>query len=137
MNEESNRGGISLDWRLNIGHLVQITLLLLGLVSWALSSANRAETAQRDLGSLKTDVASQLRDLRDGLGRDLSALNGEVRGLSDQRPRLDGLEKWTAQNEAQRQALETRLTGIERMAIELRTELNGIRQASSARLPLR
>jgi hypothetical protein len=135
-NDEPNRG-VRLDWRLNIGHVCQIALLLLGLVSWALSSANRAETAQRDLGSLKTDVTSQLRELREDIGKNVDSIRQEMRGVSDQRPRLDGLEKWTAQNEAQRQALETRLIGIERMAIELRTELNGIRQASSARLPLR
>ena len=96
--------GIRLDWNINLGHILQAAVVVIGLVSWAIASAGRAEQTQRDLSGLKSDVGVQLRDLRESLNKDLDGIHQELRALSDQRIRMDAAEKGLAAQDGERGA---------------------------------
>jgi septal ring factor EnvC (AmiA/AmiB activator) len=127
--------GIRLDWNINLGHILQAAVVVIGLVSWAIASAGRAEQTQRDLSGLKADVGVQLRDLRESLNKDLDGIHQELRALSDQRIRMEAAEKGLAAQDGRNAAQDDRISALERQFIELRAELNSVTQASRVRLP--
>jgi septal ring factor EnvC (AmiA/AmiB activator) len=104
-------------------------------VAWAIASAGRAEQAQKDLASLKTDVTAQLRDMRDSLAKELSDMRQDMRSLPDQQAHIAGLERWTAQDDARVAALDGRLAALEKAILEIRADLTAVTQASKAKLP--
>jgi septal ring factor EnvC (AmiA/AmiB activator) len=135
MDEARASNGVRLDWNINLGHILQAAVVVIGLVSWAIASAGRAEQAQRELAGLKTDVGVQLRDLRETLGKDLTEIHQELRGVSDQRIRMEAAEKGLAAQDGRNAAQDDRISALERQFIELRAELNSVTQASRVRLP--
>ena len=141
-------GGFRFNYEINLGHLLQATVVVIGLVSWAIASGNRAEQAQRDMGELKvssqrdmgelkTSVTNQIKDMRSDLAHDLADIHNDMRGVAEMRARLDVVDRWIGGSDGRRAAIESRLNAVERNTIEIGAQLNAISQASQVKLPKR
>jgi LDH2 family malate/lactate/ureidoglycolate dehydrogenase len=129
-----HRTGLRFDWVINFGALLNCAVILVGVIGWAITSSNNATQNGRDLAAFKSDVAGQLRDLRDGLAKQMDDMRSDVRSLPDQRAHIDGLERWTAQADARMQGLEARMSALEKTVIEIKADLAAVGQASRAKL---
>lgn len=134
---EESIAAVRFDRSISIGAIMQAAVVAIGLIAWALTSANRAEQTGRDLGAFKADVSEQIKAMRADLGDSISGIRADIKTLPDQKARADNMERWAAQLDAKLNALETRTGNAERVSIENRSDLNAISQASSISLPSR
>jgi predicted trehalose synthase len=123
------------DGVINLGAVINALAIVCAAVAWLVTSSNNATQTGRDLATLKTDVAGQLKDLRADIAQNIADMHAELKNLPDQRAKQDSLERWVTQLDAKLGTLDTRLGGLERAVIELRADVSGIGQASRAKLP--
>jgi len=114
------------DWRITMSLLFAVFLSTLGLISWALVSANHA-----------TDALAQLAELRVDTARQIEALRAEASAGVAQKVHLDNVEKWIGHADATQELDDRRLNDLERTTALLNAQLASITQASSVRLPHR
>jgi hypothetical protein len=123
MEDDSDDRHLFIDWRITTGLMFAVFCSSLGLISWALSSADHAAQALAQLSDLRVDTTRQIEQLRSDASLTVS------HGVH-----LDNIEKWIAHTDASQEQQEKRLNDLERQAALLNAQLAGITQASSARL---
>jgi cell division protein FtsB len=114
---------------------VQVASLLVALIYWFVTNANRGEDNQRRLSELQSNVSGQITDLRQAVAVGLSDVRQQLNALPDQRARLDQAERRLADVDARYGNLDTRISVIERQVVELHSDMNAITRASSVPLP--
>lgn len=107
----------------NLGALLQAVVVTSGIIIWAVTSNNRGEQTQRDLGELKSELAQQIKELRQSLNVSVSELRTDVRAVPT---RLDSMDKWISAHESRTSADEQRITDLERQIGEMRATLTGL-----------
>lgn len=124
------------------GAVLQVSVVLVGLITWAVTNAGKADRTQESFVAFRDTVTEQLRGTRvevSGLVAQVSGsvqeLRREIQSLPDYRAKMDQAERRLDQTDTRIGLLESRLGSVERMAIELRSDLNNISRASAAPLP--
>jgi chromosome segregation ATPase len=116
-------------------HGVQVVALLCALVYWFVINAQRGAENERRLAELQATFSQQLGDLRQTVTGGLNDMRQQLNSLPDTRARLDQVEHRFADIDAKNAALDNRITALERLTIELRSDLNAVTRASNVPLP--
>ena len=119
IDEDASTPRVGIDWRISLTLIFAVFVSSLGLISWALTSANHAADALQQLADLRIQVATGTQP---------------VPSLSIH---VDNIEKWLNHADAAGEIRDKRLNDLERNLALQAAELAGIVQASSVRLPRR
>ena len=125
-------------WEFTIGTMMQalqVVALLIALIYWFTVNASRGEDNQRRLAELQASVSAQITDLRQAVAGGLGDVRQQIGSLPDQRARLDQAERRLAEIDARFGSFDTRVTAVEHLQIELRSDMNAITRASNVPLP--
>jgi hypothetical protein len=124
-------------WEFSLAALlqaVQVIALLIALVYWFVVNASRGEDNQRRLAELQANVSAQISELRQAVAGGLGDVRQQIGSLPDQRARLDQVERRLAEVDARLGSFDTRVTAVEHLQIELRSDMNAITRASNVPL---
>ncbi len=113
---------------------VQVIALLSALVYWFVVNAQRGADNERRLAELQSNVSQQISEVRQTIAGGLTDMRQQLNSLPDTRARLDQAERRLADMDARGAGFEARITGMERQAIELRSDMNAITRASNVPL---
>lgn len=127
----SGRHGMRFSSEINLGALIQASIVLCGLIAWAVTSANRSEQAGRDLTTLQTSMSAQLVDLRGAVTAGLTELRQQISTLPDQRAKLESEERELNEVEARLNNADQRMGVLERTTIETRADINQLLRAAN------
>jgi predicted RNase H-like nuclease (RuvC/YqgF family) len=141
---ETESRGVKFNNEINLGAILQAGVVLCGLVAWAITSANRSESAasglttlqgnvDKNMAALQVNLTAQNADLR----RDLLELRQQIVSLPDQRARLDQLEHWRTDVEARFTNMDQHTGGLDRTTIETRAAVDNLLRAANVPLPAR
>lgn len=120
---------------ISLGSLLTGLIALIGLIAWAVTSANRGDQSQRDQIVLQAQVTEKLADLRSAVSTGLQELRTQIAGLPDQRASLVQTERRLTELEQRFQSGDVRFGVLERSAIESRADLNQLLRAAQMPLP--
>lgn len=130
----AGRHGMKFSSEINLGALIQASIVLCGLIAWAVTSANRSEQAGHDLTTLQTSMSAQLVDLRSAVTAGLTEVRQQISTLPDQRAKLDNEERRLNEVEARLNSTDQRMSVLERATIEMRADINQMLRAANMAL---
>jgi hypothetical protein len=113
----------------------QVAAMMIALVYWFMSNANRGEDNQRRLAEFQTNVSGQITELRQAVAGGLGDVRAQVGTLPDQRTRLDQAERHLTELDTRHAGSEARIIAVEHQLMDLRSDLNAMTRASSVPLP--
>jgi hypothetical protein len=122
------------NWQITTSLLFMIFMSTLGLISWALTSANHAADALNELAEYKVSSAAQIHDLRTATDKQIEALRADGTLSIGFGIHLDNLEKAIEHAETREGEAERRLNDLEKAQALLTVELGAITQASVVRI---
>ena len=136
---EDRPRGVRLSWDFNVGTLLTAAAMATALIVWLVTGQNKSMETQRNLDQLQQSMTAQIAELRAATTGGLADVRRQIESLPDERAQLTDLQRRVGEmaqdGSATRAALDTRLSAVERSAIELRADLNNIMRASSVPLP--
>lgn len=109
---------------LNLGHVLQVVAVVGGLTVWAISSADKADQAQKDIASLRVEMNARF-----------DAVQHSIANLPDVQAQLTQMGRRMDQGEQRQASFDGRLGAVERSTIEVRSDVDNIIRASSIPLP--
>ena len=131
--------GVRLSWNFNVGTLLTAAAMATALIVWLVTGQNKSMETQRNLDQLRQSMTAQIAELHAATTGGLADVRRQIESLPDERAQLADLQRRVGEmaqdGSAARAALDTRLSAVERSAIELRADLNNIMRASSVPLP--
>jgi ABC-type transport system involved in cytochrome bd biosynthesis fused ATPase/permease subunit len=134
--QNGQRGRIVWEFSIiTIMQAVQVAALLVALIYWFVVNASRGEDNQRRLAELQANVSAQITELRQAVAGGIGDVRQQIGSLPDQRARLDQAERRFGDVDGRQAAFDTRVAAVERLLIELRSEVNAITRASNVPLP--
>ena len=122
------------NWQITTSLLFMIFMSTLGLISWALTSANHAADALAQLAEYKVASAEQIHDLRVMTEKQLDTLRADGTTAIGFGIHLDNVEKWIGHTEIRQSDAERRINDLERVQALIGVQIGEIRAASSVRL---
>jgi hypothetical protein len=125
-------------WELSftsIMHGIEVIALLCALVYWFVTNAQRGADNERRLAEMQASFSQQLGDLRQTVSGGLNDMRQQLNSLPDTRARLDQAERRAADLDAKLASFDGRITALEHVTIELRSDLNAVTRASNVPLP--
>ena len=108
--------GVRLDWNTNLGHILQAAVVVIGLVSWAIASAGRAEQARRELGRAQDRCGVPLRDLPKRSARTSTEIREGLPVFRRRAPHGSGGKGARGARRAERRR--TRISAVERQLMD-------------------
>jgi hypothetical protein len=130
----SDRPPVLIDWRITMPLMFAVFVSSIGLISWALASANHAADALRELSEYKVSSGAEIHDLRVTTDKQIDVLRSASTITIGFGIHLDNLEKWVGHAETREAEAERRLNDIERTQALMTAQLGAITQASMVRL---
>jgi hypothetical protein len=113
----------------------QVAAMMVALVYWFVSNANRGEDNQRRLAEFQTSVSGQITELRQTVAGGLGDVRAQIGSLPDQRTRLDQAERHLTELDTRHSGSDARIIAVEHQLMDLRSDLNAMTRASSVPLP--
>jgi hypothetical protein len=122
------------NWQITTSLLFMVFMSTLGLISWALTSANHAADALNELAEYKASAAVEMHDLRATTDKQIEVLRADTTLSIGFGIHLDNIEKWIVHAESREAEAERRLNDVERSEALLTAQIGAITQASVVRL---
>jgi hypothetical protein len=125
-------------WEFSLGTLmqgVQVAALVIALIYWFVANFNRGEDNQRRLSELQANVSAQITEVRQAVASGLGDVRMQIGSLPDQRARLDQADRRFGDIDGRQAASDTRVAAVERLVIEMRSDVNSMTRASNVPLP--
>lgn len=116
-----NQSRLRWNGELTLGAVVQAGVVIITAASFVIASSGRTEQTQRDLVQLRTDLTSQIVDMRQTLQAAVTEMRADVRTVP---VRLDAVDRWIQAHETRSNTSENRLSTIERSMAALQAEMD-------------
>jgi hypothetical protein len=109
---------------LNLGHVLQVVAVVGGLTVWAISSADKADQAQKDIASLRVEMNARF-----------DAVQHSISTLPDVQAQMTQINRRLDQGEQRQASFDGRIGAVERLSIGVRSDVDNMIRASSIQLP--
>ncbi len=137
MMPEHEKRDTGLRWNadVNAGHVLQALVLVIGgaLALWTMSA--KTDQTARELTIFQANMRDTVVGIRSEVREGISAIRTDIATIPDLRAQMMGFERRIAESDARDASFNTRLSAVERQAIENSVSLNNFRAASQQNLP--
>jgi hypothetical protein len=134
LTEPAHSHTVGVNWQITTSLMFMVFMSSIGLITWALTSANHAADALQQLADFKVQSALEMRDIRGDTAKQLDSLRADTSVSIGYGIHLDNVEKWIGHADALSGETARRLNDLERQQALLNAQIAGISQASSVRL---
>lgn len=117
--------------KIEAGHVIQAALVVVGIITWAVTSKNNVDNAQNNLSELKVTMNAEFAKISNSQDRTKEELLREIRNNPTVDRHFSDIERWISAQEAYRTAHDQRIGAIEQADARMRAELDGILRASN------
>lgn len=129
--------------KIEAGHIIQAGLVVVGIITWALTSRNNADNAQRDIARLEASSNSAVASLRADMSIEFEKLHASQDKLRDEllreihtNPVVDqhfqNIERWISSQERYDHDNDARMSDMAASDAHTRADLDALMRASNA-----
>ena len=134
LTEPGHTHAIGINWQITTSLMFMVFMSTVGLITWALTSANHAADALQQLADFKVQSALEMREIRADTAKQVEALRADTSVNIGYGIHLDNVEKWIGHADALGGETARRLNDLERQQALLNAQIGAITQASSVHL---